>query len=140
MHKQTWRLVPLDPSYNVVGCKWVFRIKRELDGSIDRYKARLVAKGIHQRLGIDFQETFSSIVKPTSVRVVLSLAATRGWSLDQLDVNDVFLHRVLKDNVYVVQPLGFVDRDVFTMSAIFKHRFTDLNKLRDFGTQALTIF
>ena len=63
----TWALVPQDSSQNLVGCKWVFRTKRKSDGSIDRFKARLVAKGFHQRPGIDYQGTFSPVIKPTTV-------------------------------------------------------------------------
>ncbi|MDV3146697.1 MAG: reverse transcriptase domain-containing protein [Sweet potato little leaf phytoplasma] len=88
----TWVLVPPHPSYNVVGSKWVFRIKRHPDGSIQRYKARLVAKGFHQTPGIDFFETFSPVVKASTIRVVLTLAVHYGWSLRQLDFNNAFLN------------------------------------------------
>lgn len=74
VRNNTWQLVPAVPNQNVVGCKWVFRIKRRPDGSIDRYKTRLVAKGFHQRPGLDYTETFSPVVKPTTIRVVLKLA------------------------------------------------------------------
>lgn len=77
----TWELVPLSPHYNLVGCKWIYRIKRKSDGSVDRYKARLVAKGFYQRLGVDFHDTFSPVVKPTTVRIVLSIAISQGWPL-----------------------------------------------------------
>ena len=87
----TWELVPHAFSHNIVGCKWIFCIKRHSDGSIDRYKARLVTKGFHQRLGVDYHDTFSPVVKPTMVHLVLSLAVSRGCSLRQLDVNNAFL-------------------------------------------------
>lgn len=105
----TWKLIPPSPDQNVIGCKWVFCIKRKPDGSIDRYKARLVAKGFHQRPRHDFHETFSPVFKPTTIRVILSLAFARGWPIKQFDVNDAFLHGRLTDDVFMVQPLGFVD-------------------------------
>lgn len=70
----TWTLVPPDSSQNLVSCKWMFRFKSDPDGSINCYKAHLVAKGFHQYPGIDYHETFSPIIKPTTIRLVLSLA------------------------------------------------------------------
>jgi len=69
----------------------VFRVKENPDGTINKYKARLVAKGFHQKLGYDYYETFSSIIKPVTVRILLSLAITHKWSLQRLDVNNAFL-------------------------------------------------
>ena len=95
----------------MIDCKWVFRIKRKPDGTIDRYKARLVAKGFKQRYGISYEDTFSPMVKAATIRLVLSIAISRGWSLRQLDVHNAFLHGVLEEEVYMKQPLGFESKN-----------------------------
>uniref|UniRef100_A0A2N9IQM4 Integrase catalytic domain-containing protein n=1 Tax=Fagus sylvatica TaxID=28930 RepID=A0A2N9IQM4_FAGSY len=105
----TWSLVPLPATKNVVGCKWVYKLKHNSDGSIARYKARLVAKGFHQQQGIDFDETFSPVIKPPTVRLILSLAVSLHWPLRQLDVKNAFLHGTLKEEVYMTQPQGYID-------------------------------
>ena len=110
-NNNTWDLVCRSSAQNLVGCKWVFRIKRNPDGSIDRYKARLVAKGFHQCPGCDYTKTFSPVVKPVTIRIVLTLAVRQGWSLRQLDVNNVFLQGTLKEEVFMLQPPGFVNKN-----------------------------
>jgi histone deacetylase 1/2 len=104
----TWNLVPKPSNANLVGCKWVYWIKRKANGDIDRFKARHVAKGFYQQEGVDFSETFSPVVKPTTVRLVLSLAVSRGWPLRQIDVQNAFLHGYLHKDVYMAQPPGFI--------------------------------
>ncbi|XP_021985197.1 uncharacterized mitochondrial protein AtMg00820-like [Helianthus annuus] len=77
----TWNLVPRPSSTTVVGSKWVFRIKYHSDGYLDRHKAQLVAQGFTQIPGLDFNHTFSPVVKASTIRIVLSLAVTNGWTL-----------------------------------------------------------
>lgn len=104
---QTWELMPLLEGRRVVGCKWIFKIERNVDGSVAKDKGWLVVKGYLQEAGIDFQETFSPVVKPTTIRVVLTLAVSMGWCLEQVDITNVFLNGDLHEETYMVQPPGF---------------------------------
>lgn len=107
----TWTVVSCPPNRVPVGCKWVFRVKENPDGSLDKYKARLVAKGFHQQYGSDYTETFSPVVKPITIRIILTLALTHHWPLKQLDVNNAFLNGLLEEEVYMAQPPGFESSD-----------------------------
>jgi histone deacetylase 1/2 len=109
MDNKTWHLVPPSSTCNIIDCKWVYHIKKNVDGTIDRYKACLVAKGFKQRHGIDYEGTFSPVAKSATIRIVLTIVVSRSWSLRQLDVKNAFLHGVLEEEVYMKQPLGFED-------------------------------
>jgi hypothetical protein len=106
---KTWSLVPRPPNQNVIHNKWVYKLKQCADGTIDQYKARLVAKGFDQVCGVDFSETFSLVIKPATVRVILALTVHFGWPLRQLYVSNAFLHGIFLEEVYMEQPRGFVD-------------------------------
>jgi hypothetical protein len=105
----TWRLVPRPPGARVISGKWILKNKLNPDGSLERRKARWVVRSDNQRPGIDFEQTFSPVVKPASIRTVLTLAASYGWPVHQLDVSNAFLHGKLQETVYCQQPTGFVD-------------------------------
>ena len=109
VNNHTWDLVPNTDGLRVVQCKWVFRTKLKADGSLDKYKARLVAKGFQRTPGVDFSETFSPVVKASTIRVVFTLAVSRGWGIQQIDINNAFLNGDLQEEVFMVQPEGFIN-------------------------------
>ncbi|KAG7594051.1 Integrase catalytic core [Arabidopsis thaliana x Arabidopsis arenosa] len=104
---KVWDLVDLPLGVKPIGLKWVFKLKRNLDGSINKYKARLVAKGYVQQYGVDFEEVFALVARIETIRLLIKLAASHGWEIHHLDVKTAFLHGELKENVYVYQPEGF---------------------------------
>lgn len=107
MKNNTWSLVPLPLHRTTIGCRWIFKVKQNVDSILNHYKVRLVAKGYHQKLGFDFSETFLPVVKPITIPVILSIAVSRSWDIFQLDVSNAFLNGTLNDEVYMLQPPGF---------------------------------
>ncbi|XP_016168266.1 uncharacterized protein LOC107610775 [Arachis ipaensis] len=111
MKNNTWELVKLPPNRSAIRSRWVFRAKYNSDGPFQKYKTRLVAQGYAQRPGFDFTETYSPVVKPTSIRIILSIALANSWLIRQLDVNNAFLYGDLMEEVYMKQPQGFEQGD-----------------------------
>ena len=102
----TWDIVHCPANVKAIGCKWVYSIKLHSNGTLDRYKARLVALGNKQEYGINYEETFAPVAKMTTVRMIISIAASQGWPLHQMDVKNAFLYDDLKEEIYIILPPG----------------------------------
>ncbi|CAI7926084.1 unnamed protein product, partial [Closterium sp. NIES-54] len=105
----TWKLVELPEGRKAITSKWLFKIKSNADGKIERYKSRLVAKGYHQKEKVDYKELFSPVVKATALRTLLAGATIKGWVVKQMDVTMAFLNSVLEEEIFMVKPEGFDD-------------------------------
>ncbi|KAH9657984.1 hypothetical protein KPL70_023305 [Citrus sinensis] len=108
-HNGVWDLVELPDGCRPIGCKWVFKTKRDASGQVERYKARLVAKGFNQREGIDYKKTYSPVSTKDSFRIIMVLVAHFNLELHQMDVKTAFLNGSLSEDVYMVQLDGFVE-------------------------------
>jgi hypothetical protein len=105
----TWKMVPRPPGKNIVGSKWVFKLKRQADGSVDKYKAQLVARGFTQIYSVDYFDTFSLVARLASFRVLMALAACLGWELEAFDFNAAYLNGELDEGkeIYMQEPPGY---------------------------------
>ena len=107
---KVWSLVKLPEGKKAIGSKWIFKQKRDADGNVERFKARLVAQGYNQIYGVDYDETFSPVVRFESIRAVIALAARHNVELQQMDVKTAFLNGELQETIYMKQPDGFVKK------------------------------
>ncbi|KAI3758171.1 hypothetical protein L6452_05723 [Arctium lappa] len=108
---QVWRLVPKPKDKTIIGTKWVFKIKKDEDGTIIRNKARLVAKGYRQEEGIDYDGTYAPVARLEAIRMFLAYATHKNFTVFQMDMKTAFLNGILKEEVYVSQPEGFVNQE-----------------------------
>jgi len=106
----TWELSELPQGARPIGVKWVFKKKMNAQGEIERYKARLVAKDYRHREGIDYAEVFATVTGMETVRLLIFVAAQNKWPIFQMYVKSAFLNGVLKEEVYIEQPLGYMRR------------------------------
>ena len=106
-HNEVWDVIELPEGCKRVGCKWVFKTKRDSNGNVERYKARLVAKGLTQKDGVDYKETFSPVSKKDSFRIIMAMVAHYDLELHKMDVKTTFLNGNLDEEVYMDQPEGF---------------------------------
>ncbi|KAL0401838.1 UNVERIFIED_CONTAM: Retrovirus-related Pol polyprotein from transposon RE1 [Sesamum latifolium] len=140
---RTWKLTPLPAGKKTIGCKWVYKTKPRADGSVERHKARLVAKGYNQVEGIDYTDSFSLVAKAVTVRLFLTLAAAKGWVLQQLDINNAFLHGYLDEDIYMIPPDGYpvkpglvckLERSLYGLKQASRQWNVELTvKLQEFG-------
>ena len=121
-----WDLVPLPKGAKPIGCKWIFKTKRDSNGDVERYKARLVAKGFTQKEGIDYKETFSPVSSKDSFRIIMALVAHFDLELHQMDVKTAFLNGDIEEIIYIVQLENLVPGDPKNMVFILKKSIYEL--------------
>jgi hypothetical protein len=124
----TWELVALPKDKKAIGCKWVYKVKHNVNGSVSRYKTKLVTKGYAQTYGINYEVTYIPDAKMTTIRAIITMATTKGWSLHQMDVKNVFLHGDLQEEVYMEQPPSYVDQTHPNLVCRLKKALYDLKQ------------
>jgi hypothetical protein len=104
LENQTWDLVPLPLGRKLFKCRWVYMTKSVVDGQVSKYKSRLVSKGFQKVLGIDYEETFTPVLKMDSIYLELSIVVEKGWEFHEMDVKNAFLHEDLSEKIYMENP------------------------------------
>jgi hypothetical protein len=112
MQNEVWEIVPRPKSKDVVSSRWIFKIKHDVDGSIEKYKERFSAHVFSQKEGIDYEETFAHVARYNSIRTIIALAAKMKWKLHQMDMKTTFLNSVIEEEVYIEKPQGFRVEDI----------------------------
>jgi hypothetical protein len=125
--------VPGPKEKSIVTSKWVYKIKHATDESMDKYKTRFVARGFSKKEGEDYDETFAPVARYTSIRAIMSLAASMEWSLHQMDVKITFLNGAIKEEVYIEQPQGFEVHSKDNHVCRLKKIYMDSSKLQELG-------
>ncbi|GJR19518.1 retrotransposon protein, putative, ty1-copia subclass [Tanacetum coccineum] len=110
LDNKVWELVDLPPDRKTVGNKWLFKKKTDMDGAVQTNKARLVARGFTQTLGIDYEETFSSVAEIRAIRILISIVAFYDYEIWQMDIKTAFLNGYLNEEVYMEQLGGYVSQ------------------------------
>ena len=119
-----WQFVDRPQDRKIIGVKWVFKTKLNGDGSINKFKERLVAK-YAQIFGVDYSDTFAPVARLDTIRMLLAVAAQKGWEVYQLDVKSAFLNGFLQEEIYVEQPEGFIKKGKKTRFIFLRRIFMD---------------
>lgn len=101
-------MVDLPPGKKAIGCKWMFKTKYKVNGTLNKHKSQLVSKGYAQKEGIDYEDKFSPTTKMKTIIIAFTMATQFGWKFHQMDVKSAFLNEDLEEEVYMQQPEGFV--------------------------------
>ena len=136
IENDTWDLVELPNGRTSIGCRWVFKVKHQSNGRVERFKGRLVAKGYAQKYGIDYDETFSPVVRFSSIRTLLAFAVQNGMLIHQMDVETAFLNGNLDEEIYMDQPEGYGIPGKEHLVCKLKKSLYGLKQFQDVGVQS----
>ena len=118
LENETWDLIDLPRDRQAIGSRWVFKVKHHSDAKVERYKCRLVAKGYSQKYGADYDETFSPVVRFSSIRTLLAFAVQNNLHVHQMDVVTAFLNGHQEEEIYMEQPEGYIKPGHSTSSSV----------------------